>query len=1530
MLAGIGCLALASPSYAVDSGTFNDNNGTTWAYEYNTDGDTPVLTIGFKTVADTTNTVFNIPSLSEVKGKLSSLSSINSIDTYYIKQLTANDASGVAAPNVTKVDMTNAAKAQMVSLAPLFKNTTGEVELQFGNDMVIGDPDDVIAKAPSYYNYVYSGGQAGLFEGLSVKLTNLEKVKYIGWRAFSGATLNEANRDITINNNQTVGGYVFAESNVKSLTIDAEQTGAGFCENCSELTGLTFGDNAKTVYGNAFRGTTALSQELDTNKLVELGRAAFESSGITGVTIGSSLVTLRDEVFMNTNLGSLDLSGATASMGNYVFMNANISTLNMGETIDNIGNWAFFGNKIRNLSLPKSIKKFGVAAFGDNPIDTLTINFDMVDLRNIYDGKFYDGSYSSTSGARARIFFGCNNGQWVSSCSGDKDAGVHLKHLVINAPYGANDTAPNHYYKYFSDDPEYLTNLRSSAKNIIPAGFFADFDSLESVEIAEGFELIDTMAFMRGYSNYLGYGGNGAYNPGYMQGPIRVSNAEHVLTSLSLPSTLKAIGDSAFMWFSNNQKFNIDELPANLEYVGHKAFYMNAGTIGDLKSTKIQFIGDYAFYAGIKVNKIYLGEQLNYIGELAFAGNGGYMDLTVDTDLFGSSVTRGNTNGNGNAFEHIFGMWLVNMYIRPSYANVPQGFDNDPGSGPTTYLYHYKKITFTSNATTEPGSGPMFMQGIYCDTIDLSATPWESLGSSSMMFAKAKEVKLPSRLKTIETNALQGAQVEEEIVLPETLETIQALAFMQEASGKIGDVKITKFPQSLKTIQHAAFFGQSRVKGDLNLPNLVELGNVAFARTNIRDITLGPSIQTLQPYVFLETPSVRNVTVDRAMFSDSGWRVFVEAFGNKQNRFGRIKFTENADQPCGGFGNCEAQATEPCEDNDGNVINCDRKYAFFYGIQARVIDMGEMQNVTTIPVSMFQDSVVDEVILPETVKTIGEDAFFNAKIGRLNLPDSVETIEAEAFQWTKGKLTGYVVPAGVKTIGRSAFYGSDLTDDLYIPSTIESIGKDAFNAGSNDVHYDTVSIEGDINETITNDQLIHQLFWGSDIHTLIIHSSTLPVTHDNGDSDRQQFWNMPLEEVVITALPAIPDNAFEANSNLRLLVMRRDSALRSIGEEAFIDCEQLHDVKFSSELVNETVTIGDRAFSNTGFKTIGNEDAQFELNAAKFTVGDGVFTNMAQLTSVEIPANFNGGIVPSGSFAGDTELVEVKVDKDVAKVSSAAFSNNKLARAIFWGNNTVLEANAVPDTTDVYAYTGSNAETYASARTGTGKFYPLDEVIYITTNKFRITTPTDEDFDGDVTVYSLRRDGIVMESDEWGEYDGTAYPRDQKDLYFMNMNSMVESDPAAGTVFDTPIAVDDLDLSNENFSNINYTVGDADENGNRITTIGYTDDNTGNAAMTSIQLRAPVEGGRGGDDDDDLAVLGANGNESTTSAAASSSENSTETTGATAATTTNAESSASGAGNPKTGDAILGYIALFASCSLLGGAAIAIIRHNKR
>ena len=83
---------------------------------------------------------------------------------------------------------------------------------------------------------------------------------------------------------------------------------------------------------------------------------------------------------------------------------------------------------------------------------------------------------------------------------------------------------------------------------------------------------------------------------------------------------------------------------------------------------------------------------------------------------------------------------------------------------------------------------------------------------------------------------------------------------------------------------------------------------------------------------------------------------------------------------------------------------------------------------------------VEEVVLPDTLRVIGDDAFFDIPgIKRINLPSSVYRIGAQAF-WGLDDLEELVIPATVSVIGKHAFCNcGKLTlripfDDQMIPS----------------------------------------------------------------------------------------------------------------------------------------------------------------------------------------------------------------------------------------------------------------------------------------------------------------------------------------------------------------------------------------------------------------------------------------------------------------------------------------------------------------
>jgi hypothetical protein len=347
--------------------------------------------------------------------------------------------------------------------------------------------------------------------------------------------------------------------------------------------------------------------------------------------------------------------------------------------------------------------------------------------------------------------------------------------------------------------------------------------------------------------------------------------------------------------------------------------------------------------------------------------------------------------------------------------------------------------------------------------------------------------------------------------------------------------------------------------------------------------------------------------------------------------------------------------------------------------------------------------------------------------------------------------------------------------------------------------------------------------------------------------------------------------------NLQKVDASQNANLRLIDDYAFAGDEKLNQISFSPDVKNEVITVGSYPFQGTAFETMGDSSKQFDLTAAKFDATAGhSFSEMPKLRTVDIPENFSKNAIPVATFHNDTELEEVTVDWHIEQIDDAAFSNdNKLARIFIWGNTVVEDSRlegytapervsafgrgggdedddataegegygyTIPEGADIYAYSSNVTEAYAGNDTRKefeGVFYPLDEVIYLTSNKPRVKIDNENnDFDkSDVVVYGLRRDGVVLESDNWGEFDGVAYPRSESDLSFERMAGVIEEKPEFGTVWDTPVPVNMLSLANENFRNIGFELVRDDENPDsdvRLINVIYTDAYTQGEPDTDI------------------------------------------------------------------------------------------------
>ena len=152
--------------------------------------------------------------------------------------------------------------------------------------------------------------------------------------------------------------------------------------------------------------------------------------------------------------------------------------------------------------------------------------------------------------------------------------------------------------------------------------------------------------------------------------------------------------------------------------------------------------------------------------------------------------------------------------------------------------------------------------------------------------------------------------------------------------------------------------------------------------------------------------------------------------------------------------------------NIRGVLN-DDDFLFIYRMmpKMRYLNIAEV-NITALPTQAFYKSTnVENLILPNTLTTIGEEMFYHSALKTIVIPESVETIERAAFCGCENlssfeiparvktieeevfcycrSLTSIEIPANVKTIGDGAFSMSALTS-IKIPTNVETIGNEAF------------------------------------------------------------------------------------------------------------------------------------------------------------------------------------------------------------------------------------------------------------------------------------------------------------------------------------------------------------------------------------------------------------------------------------------------------------------------------------------------------
>ena len=245
------------------------------------------------------------------------------------------------------------------------------------------------------------------------------------------------------------------------------------------------------------------------------------------------------------------------------------------------------------------------------------------------------------------------------------------------------------------------------------------------------------------------------------------------------------------------------------------------------------------------------------------------------------------------------------------------------------------------------------------------------------------------------------------------------------------------------------------------------------------------------------------------------------------------------------------------------------------------------------------------ITLPNSISELGDQAFYNnTKLEEIYIPDSVYEFGEGVFLDCKS-LKSVRLPEGITILPESTFSGCKSLTEITLPSTVVKIGEDAFE---------------------DCESLVSLKFANEDSLTSI----------DNSAFSNTGFTSFTLPKNVKELGTSVFDDCAKLTS------FTWNNVVDTVGRYFFDSCTNLVEFKFTDALT----TIGNRAFYNTGLKTVVIPDTVTTIN-------DGAFVSCIELTSVTWSKSVTS--IPNSCFDSCAKLVSLSNIDEITKIGSSAF-----------------------------------------------------------------------------------------------------------------------------------------------------------------------------------------------------------------------------------------------------------------------------------
>lgn len=550
------------------------------------------------------------------------------------------------------------------------------------------------------------------------------------------------------------------------------------------------------------------------------------------------------------------------------------------------------------------------------------------------------------------------------------------------------------------------------------------------------------------------------------------------------------------------------------------------------------------------------------------------------------------------------------------------------------------------------------------------------------------------------------------------LETLGTAAF-----SKCDTMSFVYLPQSLKTISEYAFYECEELPA-IKVPYGVEsIGNMAFSECSaLLVVEIPATVKEFGDDVFLGSrPHVFGEKDSAAQTITKESNLHFEEGAPRHDVILRQGKTEN-----GVVWEMDALGTLHLS-GDGAIDNYPSSLSapwYFVSKAIRTVEIGE--GITFVGRENFANfPILEKVILPSTMKDIGEYAFMGCKsLKEIRLPEGLATIASHAFYSCQSikelhlpsslyaiggyafydmnalekfsvaenntvfatddfgvlyshdfsslmkfpvaaRIESYVVPAEVKRIESLAF-----ADTLYLKSVSFADGASVENIFSNAFCYssvESITLPGSLTEIAGN------AFYGADIKKLIIPEGVTKIG-DNAFSSCQSLTELSLPK----SLQIIGNSAFYMCNGLTSVEL--PEGLTTVGATAFGSCEALQSISFPASATWIDATVVDYTPKLESF-VIAKENPYYRTDAQ-----GGWYYNTELLRFLPNSETTHYIIqdgttqMASGAFSGAVYLEEVVLPESLTVIPYFAFGGCKaLASVTIPQSITVIENAAFSD-----------------------------------------------------------------------------------------------------------------------------------------------------------------------------------------------------------------------------------------------------------